>query len=454
MNPEGRFSTRTGRDKMAHARHHPETAATLIGSRRYLSHRRERRCMQISPSEIERLESWVGNAFYVLDLDQLTHNYRELTEGFQRWYPESRLAYSYKTNYAPAICRHLRTLGAMAEVVSEMEYEIALRAGHSGEEIVVNGPLHSREFLTRALLSGSLVNLDSWYMLEHLETICRTHPDRHFRVGLRLNYEIRGGQASRFGFEVSDQTMETVRNRLDAIPNCALAGLHSHFSRSTRSLESFASRVHGLLTAARRHFADIELDYYNVGGGLLGDMPESLARQYPTEVPTNHQYAETIAGAFAEAFPGTARPRLYTEPGTAVVGNAMSFVCRVIDIKTIGGVPLALVNASRHNVELVSDKDLPVRVVRNPASRAADSGIAARYDIVGYTCVEADRLINGLPGPLSPGDHLVFDFMGAYTNVRKRPFIRPAPPIIARQAGEYTIVKRQETVDDILGSYH
>ncbi|MCG6863126.1 MAG: alanine racemase [Chromatiaceae bacterium] len=407
--------------------------------------------MQISFAEIEYLEGWVGNAFYLLDLDQLTHNYRQLAEVFQSTYPESRIAYSYKTNYAPSICRHLRALGAMAEVVSEMEYEMAQRVGHSGAEIVVNGPLHSQEFLARALLAGAIVNLDSWYMLEHLGAICRAHSDHRFRVGLRLNYGIGEDQPSRFGFEADDQVMARVRNILAEYPNCSLRGLHSHFSRSSRTLESFARRVRGLLDASRRYFGDMDLEYYNLGGGFLGELPDGLARQYEIHVPSNREYADTVAGAFADAFSGTSRPTLFIEPGTAVVGNAMSFVCRVIDLKTIGGTRLALVNASRHNVETVTDKDPPVRVVRR--SEPDSGGNPADYDIVGYTCVEADRLVSALPGPLDVGDHLVFDFMGAYTNVRKRPFIRPSPPIVARQGGRYTIAKRQETVDDILCTY-
>ena len=407
--------------------------------------------MRISPAEIQYLEDRVQNAFYLLDLDQLTHNYRQLAGVFEALYPESRIAYSYKTNYAPSICRHLRALGSMAEVVSEMEYEMARRVGHTGPQIVVNGPLHSREFLSQALLAGALVNLDSWYMLEYLGEICRAHPHHGFRIGLRLNYEIAEGQPSRFGFELSDPVMDRVRTSLAEHPNCELRGLHSHFSRSSRSLESFASRVHGLLAAARRYFADVDLEYYNLGGGFPGELPDDLAEQYPGQVPSNRQYASSVAGAFAQAFPEGARPTLFIEPGTALVSNAMSFVCRVIDQKAVGGARLALVNASKHNVETVTGKEPPVRVVRR--SKSAAHGDHANYEVVGYTCVEADRLVAALPGPLDPGDHLVFDLMGAYTNVRKRPFIRPSPPIVARRGGRYTIVKRQETVDDILCTY-
>ncbi|MEM7355725.1 MAG: pyridoxal-dependent decarboxylase, partial [Acidobacteriota bacterium] len=163
--------------------------------------------MLLSSHEIDRLESSVANAFYCLDLDRVEENLRQIESLFTALYAETKIAYSYKTNYAPAICRQVRDLGADAEVVSEMEYEMALQVGHRGEEIIVNGPLHSRDFLERALLAGSRVNLDSWYMLDHLDAICHSHPQQEISIGVRLNYDIVEGGASRFGFVVNDATM-------------------------------------------------------------------------------------------------------------------------------------------------------------------------------------------------------------------------------------------------------
>ncbi|MEM7352529.1 MAG: hypothetical protein AAF657_17145 [Acidobacteriota bacterium] len=363
------------------------------------------------------------------------------------------MAYSYKTNYAPAICRQVRDLGADAEVVSEMEYEMALQVGHRGEEIIVNGPLHSRDFLERALLAGSRVNLDSWYMLDHLDAICHSHPQQQFSIGVRLNYDIVEGGASRFGFVVNDATMARLHDRLDRLPNVAVVGLHSHFSQSSRSAASFRSRVRGMLAAARRYFSGTSLEYLNFGGGLPGKMPESLRRQHEDPVPTCAEIAEAVAGTLAEALPAAPRPTLFLEPGTAVVCDAMEFVCRVHDVKHVGGRALALVDASNHNVNHKSSLALPIRVLRRSPDGEASVAGCESFDVVSYTCIETDYLCRDVPGPIAPGDHIVFEYVGGYSNVLKQPFIRPCPPIIARRDGQYEIAKRQETVNDVLATY-
>lgn len=48
--------------------------------------------------------------------------------------------YSYKTNYAPHICKLVKSLGGYAEVVSDMELYVAKKIGYENSEIIYNGP--------------------------------------------------------------------------------------------------------------------------------------------------------------------------------------------------------------------------------------------------------------------------------------------------------------------------
>jgi hypothetical protein len=55
---------------------------------------------------------------------------------------------------------------------------------------------------------------------------------------------------------------------------------------------------------------------------------------------------------------------------------------------------------------------------------------------------------------LKPGDYVVFDNVGAYTNVLRPPFINPAPPILSYSSKhEVKVIRRRETTDDIFSSY-
>ena len=89
---------------------------------------------------IDDLVARYGSPLYVFSEQKLRKLYRECYDAFSRRYPHVTLAWSYKTNYLDAICAIMHQEGALAEVVSEMEYAKARALGISGEQIIFNGP--------------------------------------------------------------------------------------------------------------------------------------------------------------------------------------------------------------------------------------------------------------------------------------------------------------------------
>ena len=81
-------------------------------------------------------------------------NIARSTTPLSRRYPNLAFAWSYKTNYLAAICAVMHQEGALAEVVSEMEYAKARALGVPGEQIIFNGPLKPRAALERAVADG------------------------------------------------------------------------------------------------------------------------------------------------------------------------------------------------------------------------------------------------------------------------------------------------------------
>lgn len=67
--------------------------------------------------------------YYIFYADELIKNYHNLESAFRSIYPEYHIAYSFKTNYTPAVCKIVKELGGYAEVVSDMEYTLARKTG-------------------------------------------------------------------------------------------------------------------------------------------------------------------------------------------------------------------------------------------------------------------------------------------------------------------------------------
>ena len=401
--------------------------------------------------EIQEISNQSKGSFYFLDFDVIENNFQELWTVFKDYYPNTQLAYSFKTNYAPKICALVKTLGGWAEVVSEMEYDMALQIGFPAENIIVNGPLHSAAFIERCLLDRAWVNLDSWYLLEAVTAICKKHPEHQFHLGIRLTFNIREAGFSRFGIEAIDENMKRLKDWEANLHNCKIIGFHSHFSNSSRSLDSFTDRLDQMVKWTNRHFGNELPEFVNIGGGFLGKMPDSLSAQFKGNTPDYLDYAKVVAKRLKESYKDENAPILFLEPGTAVVADAMDFICKVHEVKKIEDQYYAVVDGSNHNINHKwGNEELPIKIYR--ANSAQDPSIS-NFKIVGNTCIEKDVMRKQVDGSIAIGDFIAFQYTGAYTNVLKQPFIHPCQPIFGRQKGKFSVVKRQEKMEDILATY-
>jgi diaminopimelate decarboxylase len=394
-----------------------------------------------------------GDAFYLYDEARLVQNYERLLASFRRHYRGTHIAYSYKTNYTPAICRRIDALGGYAEVVSAMEYSLARRLGVTPERIVYNGPWKSDDSLREALTAGSIVNLDSTRDLQGLLALAAEFPGRKMAVGLRCNFPLKGHPDSRFGFDTEGAQFREALAAIDRLPNVTLAGLHCHFPH--RDLASFIHRTEAMVQLARRVFGASAPRFLSIGGGFFGNMPLALKSKYAGEVPSFEDYARAVGEQLAAAYPAGEAPILFVEPGTALVADTFRFVARVVDIKDVRGKRLACVAGSIFNISpYARSQNLPVQVLQREAGTAAPAAAEA-WDIVGYTCIEGDVLSKSLPGPLAIGDFLVFDNVGSYSIVMKPPFILPSVPILLRsdESDGYRVVKRAESFDYIFENF-
>lgn len=401
--------------------------------------------MNYTKEAVEALNGTFGSPFYLFDEEGFTENYRRLKGVMQAFYPAYRIAYSYKTNYTPYICRTAKKLGALAEVVSGMEYQLAKQLGYSDDEILFNGPDKGASGV-QAFLNGCMINADS---LDELALYCKAageEPEREFRIGLRVNLDVGQNFISRFGMDEED--LDKAFRAVEAVPNLKIVGLHCHISRC-RDLKAWEQRTVNMLSLADRFFADAP-EYLDLGSGMYGSMAPEFAAQF-TNVPSYEEYAQVTASLVAAHYTGAKKPVLYTEPGTTLVNRFVDLVANVETVKQVRGHWIATLNCSIHNIgETGLLKRLPITVIPGDAPRQHYDSI----DLTGYTCLEQDVLYPGYSGELAKGDHVVFGNVGGYSNVLKPPFIRPNCAMIAETPeGGYILIKSPETYENLLNTY-
>ncbi len=401
--------------------------------------------------QLYTIEQEHGDAFYLIDLDAFCTCFHELRDAFRAHYANTQLGYSYKTNYLPRFCRLVHSWGGYAEVVSRMEYEMALRAGVTPERIIFNGPYKSPADLRMAMDAGALVNLDSPYQVRALEEMDGLAGS--IRVGVRCNFDVGGDRVSRFGFDAQGPELRTMVDRLRALPAIEVAGLHCHFALPGRLPAAYERVAKRMVALAGELFPDAPPRFIDIGGGYFSKMRPELADQFGGDVPAYTDYAAAVGPVLASAYPNGAT-ELILEPGVSVTATAAELVTRVLDVRPVRGTWFAQVSTSIQAARPTMNKmNLPIRLVHAPGQRPPAP--AKPVDVVGYTCMEIDVIHRGLEGEIAPADYLILENCGAYTNVQKMPFIRAAPAMVTlNENGEVDeVLRRAETTEDILITY-
>lgn len=413
--------------------------------------------MRLSRLLLDNISAKHGDSFYLLDSTRFKNNFLRLASAFCIHYPQTLVAYSYKTNYIPRFCKLVSELGGYAEVVSSMEMMLALKLGVPANKIFFNGPYKEHSAVNFLQMAGGIINIDSWEELERIAQHADSYTGKPFKVGLRCNFEVDDSVFSRFGFDVNSQAFLEAIALIDEHPKLKMAGLHCHFA--TRSLECWKSRTKGMIEIIDRHFRHrlTDLEHVSLGGGIYGHMADELKVQFPVIIPEFEDYANVAALPFANYFRDTGinhRPTLIIEPGTALVADAMKYVCQVNSIKQVRGRTFVSLTGSSYNINPNPNrKNLPVNCFSNPD----DEGRLKVSDafLSGYTCIEGDYLYKGFNGSLSIGDFMVFDDVGAYSVVMKPPFILPNVAIVEPSSDgmKWQTIKREENFNDIFSTY-
>lgn len=401
--------------------------------------------MILNKQVISELRKEYGDAFYLLDSEQYRNNFIELRDTFRKIYPNFNIAYSYKTNYTPKFCKIVNELGGYAEVVSEMELEIALCIGVKPNRIIWNGPIKNPQKLEEFLVAGGTDNIDSIEEFATVKDIAERHPAKTLNLGIRCNYEVGDGVVSRFGFDVDSKDFKQVLKFVTTTKNVHFINFQCHFAK--RQIEYWPARAKGMVELI--DCLGIIPERIDIGGGLFGKMADSLKAQFTNEIPDYQAYAEAVAPVFADYFADKdVKPELLIEPGSAVVGDCMKFIGTVKTIKNVRGKWIATVLGSQKNISM-SGINPPMEVI----AMGDEQKEYENLDMVGFTCIEGDVLYHNYSGRLAHEDAIVIGNCGSYSLVMKPPFILPNFPVLDICGEKTEVIKRGEVFDDLFHTF-
>lgn len=369
--------------------------------------------------------------YYRIDESALDADINMLKTALQGSWNNYICSYSVKTNSLPWLLAHFRDNGFFAEVVSKEEYELSRKIGFRASDIIYNGPIKDKDTFREVLLNGGLVNMDSNYEPEWLKELSESHPNMTFNVGVRVNYDIAklipeevlaDEEGSRFGYCYENGELEKVINRIKALSNVRIAGLHLHSSTKSRSTEAYKALAKVAVLVAKEY--NLSLDYVDMGGGYYGGVEGK---------PDFRDYVPAIAGVLSEYF-DVNKTKLVMEPGVSMVSSSFNFVTSVIDTKDVREHRYVIIDGSRVNMNpQVTRRWYPHRL--EYSGQESNRAVIPSQMVCGATCMEYDRMFPvENAAELKAGDRVVFTNAGGYTVCLTPLFIHYFPAVYVKKS--------------------
>lgn len=403
----------------------------------------------IEGAAINDLVERYGSPLFVYSERALRRKFRQMHSAFATRYPNVTFGWSYKTNYLKAICAIMHQEGAVAEIVSKMEFEKTKALGVPGDRVIFNGPHKPLETLAEAVVDGATINIDHCDEINDLEHVA-DRLGRTLDVGIRLNMDVGiHPQWSRFGFNLeSGQAIDAVK-RISRGGKLRVTGLHCHLGTFILDDTAYARQVEKLV----RFAYEIEsafgfaIDSLDVGGGFPSRSKLKGTYLAPdVSVPSIDDYAEQICGALRNSLRPGHLPRLIIEAGRAMVDEAGYLITTVQAAKRLADGTRAYVADAGINLLFTSfwykfnvELDREVSGANEPSV------------VYGPMCMNIDAIDEGvqLP-PLERGHRLIFSPVGAYNNTQWLQFIEYRPNVVlVAESGEVELIRGREDLSDI-----
>ncbi len=403
----------------------------------------------IAGVSVDQLVNDHGSPLFVFSERTLRETYREIHQAFATRYPKVTFGWSYKTNYLSAICNVFHQEGAIAEVVSEMEYEKARKNGVAGRDIIFNGPNKSMAALEKAATEGAKIHIDHLDELHDLEQVADKLGMR-VPVAIRLNLDAGiKPQWSKFGFNLeSGQAMDVIK-RIAAGGKLVLNGLHCHIGTFILDPGAYATQVKKMVALAYEveDLFGFKIDYLDLGGGFPSrNRLKGMYLPPDVAVPGIDRFAEAITEAlFSSLRPGDL-PEIIFETGRAMVDEAGYLITTVRSSKRLpngtkaytidAGINL-LFTSHWYKFNLALDREVP--------------GANETSVLYGPMCMNIDVVDEGaLLPPLNRGTRLILAPVGAYNVTQWMQFIdyRPAVVMVGEQ-GQVDVIREGEDLTDI-----
>ena len=353
------------------------------------------------------------------------------------------VCYAVKANSNLAVLNLLARLGSGFDIVSGGELQRVLQAGGDPAKVIFSGLGKSEAEIAMGLEHGiHCFNVESEAELERINSIASKAGVRA-PISLRVNPDVDAGthpyistglKENKFGI-AADTAMEVYR-RAANMPGIELVGIDCHIGSQLTSLGPFMDAIDRLLAMVDTLASEgIKLRHFDMGGGL----GVTYAEEQP---PHPSELLAEVRTRFEER-----DLTLMVEPGRSIAANAGILVTRVEYLKLNEHKNFAIIDGAMNDLLRPALYGAWQDII--PVNR--HEGSKRRYDVVGPVCESGDFLGKDRELVIEAGDLLAVRSAGAYSFTMSSNYnTRPRVPEIMVDGNQTHLVRRRETVDELL----
>jgi diaminopimelate decarboxylase len=404
----------------------------------------------------EKIAREVGTACYVYSKATFLHHYRQIRDAFAELNPT--ICYSVKSCGNINILRALAAEGCGFDVTSGGELFRAMQAGGETKKMIYAGVGKTDQEIADGINAGiAAFNLESEEEIENIDRVAgsigkkaigaiRINPDVDAKTHAKTTT---GKKGNKFGVDIdrAERVFDEYRN----LKNLKIGGLHIHLGSPIYLVQPYVDAVTKIVElidrlTKRGH----EIEWFDVGGGF-GVNYEGPDQALPV---TEH------AKALVPLLKG--KPyRIAFEPGRYIAGNAGILLTRVLYRKSSGKVRYVIVDAgmndlirptlyeSYHHIWPVKPDE---KNLNSDRRREYEVVGGETVDVVGPICESGDYLAKARNLPtVKRGDLLAVFTAGAYGFAMSSNYNnRPRVPEVLVDGSSYRIIRRRETLEDLI----
>ena len=400
-----------------------------------------------------------GTPLYVYSAGTITDHYTRLDQALAG--VDHEVAYAVKANSNLSVLRLLATKGAGFDIVSGGELFRVIKAGGDPAHCTFAGVGKTREEIIYALEKGIYsFNVESEEELRYLNEVAgelgkiapaavRVNPNVDAKTH---KYISTGKSENKFGVDFG-AILSLYERAAAELPNIKLRGLQMHIGSQLTSIDPFIEAVEKVIPLVTELKAKHGIEFWSIGGGIGIVYQDSLQSGAPDwwtsksegERPlTIEKYGKELVPRIKDL-----GLKILLEPGRYIVGNAGVLVTRCLYEKKGSAKTFKIVDAGMNDLirPALYEGHHDIASVKQPTSAEL-----TKVDVVGPICESGDFFCQDRELPdFNPGDNIALMSAGAYgfvmaSNYNSRPF----PAEILVEGDEATVVRKRQTLEDLI----